>query len=73
MANPGCPAVLDDLAARRCASVLAIPVHGTLGLALLAKKRGIAPAARPLVERLRQSGMYLSDKVVDQALALVGE
>ena len=28
---------------------------------------------RPVVEQLRQNGMYLSDQVMNQALAQVGE
>nr|HPO09123.1 DUF3368 domain-containing protein [bacterium] len=50
--NPGTIAVLDDLAARRCAASLGIPVAGTLGLVLIAKKRGQIPLARPVLERL---------------------
>lgn len=53
--------------------VVGIPVRGTLGLVLAAKQRGDIPAARPILEKLRQSGMYLSDRVVNEALALVGE
>jgi predicted nucleic acid-binding protein len=70
---PGTEAIVDDLAARRCAAALGIPVRGTLGLVLTAKQRGAIPAARPVVERLRGSGMYLSDQVMNQALALIGE
>ncbi|MGH9763721.1 MAG: DUF3368 domain-containing protein [Blastocatellia bacterium] len=33
----------------------------------------IISEARPVLEKLRQSGMYLSDHVLDQSLALVGE
>lgn len=72
-AHPGCEAIIDDLAARRCAATLGVPVRGTLGLVLLAKNRGRIPLARPVLEALRQAGMYLSDRVVDDALALVGE
>ncbi|TAF04226.1 MAG: DUF3368 domain-containing protein, partial [Nostocales cyanobacterium] len=36
-------------------------------------KRGLIPSARPILEQLRLSGMYLSEKVINQALALVGE
>jgi predicted nucleic acid-binding protein len=72
-ANPGTVIIVDDLAARRCAATYGIPVRGTLGLVLTAKKRGVIPQARPVLERLRQSGMYLSDLVLNQALALVGE
>ena len=72
-ANPGTVIIVDDLAARRCAATLGIPVRGTLGLILTAKKRGVIPEARPVLEKLRQSGMYLSDRILNQALALVEE
>jgi predicted nucleic acid-binding protein len=71
--NPGTEVILDDLAARRCAAALGIPARGTLGLVLSAKQQGRIPAARPVLEQLRLSGMYLSDRVMNQALALVGE
>ena len=71
--HPGTEAILDDLAARRYAAKLGIPVRGTLGLAIAAKQRGYVDVARPLIERLRESGMYLSDAVIDRALALVNE
>jgi predicted nucleic acid-binding protein len=73
LTHRGCEAIVDDLAARRCAATLGIPVRGTLGLVLLAKQRNRIPLARPVVETLREAGMYLSDRVVDRALALVGE
>lgn len=72
-AYPGTEAIIDDLAARRCAAAFNIPVRGTLGLVLMAKQRGRIPAARPILMQLRQGGMYLSDRVMNQALALVGE
>lgn len=71
--NDKTEAIIDDLAARRCAAALQIPARGTLGIVLIAKKRGEISAARPLLEKLRQNGMYLSDKVLNQALDLIGE
>ena len=72
-ASPGTVVIIDDLAARRCAATYGIPVRGTLGLILTAKKRCVIPEARPVLEKLRQSGMYLSDRILNQALALIGE
>ncbi len=72
-AHPGSEAIIDDLAARRCAAAFNIPVRGTLGLALIAKQRGRIPSARRVLEQLRQGGMYLSDHVMNEALALVEE
>ncbi|MGI0483183.1 DUF3368 domain-containing protein [Geminocystis sp. CENA526] len=69
----GTDVIIDDLAGRRCASALSIPVKGTLGLVLLAKKRGVIPLARPVLEQLRLTGMYLSESVINQALVRVGE
>lgn len=73
LAHPGSLAILDDFAARTCAETLSIPVVGTLGLALRAKLDGRAPSARLLVEELRKAGLYLSDHLIREALALVGE
>lgn len=72
-AHPGTEVIIDDLAGRRCAETFGIPVRGTLGLVLIAKKRGVISAARPVLEKLRLSGMYLSEKVLNQALAQVNE
>ena len=73
LSHPGSDAVLDDLQARRCAATLGLPVRGTLGLVITAKQRGKIPAARPVIEQLRESGMYLSDTVVNLALKRIGE
>ena len=73
LANHPARAIIDDYAARKLAGVLAVQVKGTLGLALLAKQRGIIPSARPLVEEFIRAGLYLSEPVVEQALRLVGE
>lgn len=56
-----------------CARVLRLPVIGTLGLVLRAKARGRIPVARPVVEDLRRAGLYLSDALIREALALVAE
>jgi predicted nucleic acid-binding protein len=73
VARPGTELVVDDLAARRCAAALGLAVRGTLGLLLVAKRRGVVPAARPLLQKLLDAGMYLSRHVIDRSLAEVGE
>lgn len=73
LAHRGARAVIDDLAGRRCARAHGIELHGTLGLVLLGKQRGALTAARPVLEKMRRSGMYLSDHVLDRALHTVGE
>jgi predicted nucleic acid-binding protein len=65
--------ILDDLAARRCATRLNIRCLGTLGLVLTAKRLGVISEARPLVDRIRQVGLYLDDEFVDEVLHRIGE
>ncbi len=69
----GIEAIIDDLAGRKCAASLNIPVRGTLGIVLIAKKRGLVTKARPIIEEMMSTGLYLSRKVVDEALRRVGE
>ena len=73
LAHPGTEAIIDDLAGRRCAVVHRVSVRGCLGLVLVAKQRRVIPLARPVVEALRDAGLYLSDDVIRRALALVAE
>ena len=71
--HPAVEAIIDDLAARRCAAGLGVPVRGTLGIVLAAKKRGLVPSARAVMEDLIQAGLYLSRSVLDEALRRVDE
>jgi predicted nucleic acid-binding protein len=71
--TPSSEVILDDLAGRKCALSLGLDVRGTLGLVLLAKLRGHVPLARPILEALLETGMYLSRSVLDRALERVGE
>ena len=72
-AHMGSEAIVDDLAGRRCAAAFNVPVRGTLGLVLIAKQRGHISSARQILYQLRQAGMFLSDRVLNEALARVGE
>ena len=45
--HPGTEAIVDDLAGRRCAASLNILVRGTLGIVLVAKRRGLVRKWRP--------------------------
>jgi predicted nucleic acid-binding protein len=71
--RPGALALLDDLQARRCAESQGIPLLGTAGLVLLAKRRGLIPAAAPVLRELVAGGMYLSESLVAELLRRAGE
>jgi len=68
-----CVALLDDGAARACAQSLGIPLIGTLGIILRARKLELIPAARPWVDRILAVGSRLSQRLVETALREVGE
>jgi predicted nucleic acid-binding protein len=65
--------VIDDLEARRCAKVMCLKVIGTLGIVGRAKAMGLIDQAEPVVRRLRETGLYVSDELVRRLLREVGE
>ncbi len=73
MKDSGYRAVVDDLAARRCAQVLGIQTLGSGGLLVLAKRRGLINSVKGRVQRLRDAGLYLSDSVVQLLISEAGE
>lgn len=71
--NPGFIAVLDDRAARNLARRHGEPVLGSLRVIVRAKELGLIPAARPALEKLRGAGAYVSEPLIERAIALAGE
>jgi predicted nucleic acid-binding protein len=63
LAHPPVRAVIDDMDARRCAQTLGIPMLGTGGLLVLAKRRGLLASVSEGIAKLRQSGLWLSDDI----------
>ena len=72
-AKPGAVAVLDDLAARRCAQAHGIKMTGTLGLVLLAKQRGLLSEVGKALEAIVAAGLYVSAKDLANVRAKAGE
>lgn len=65
--------LVDDLAARRIAQDLGLNVVGTCGLLLEAKRVNLVAEVRPLVEKLSESGYYLSRSLIETVCRLAGE
>ena len=61
---PPIRAIIDDSDARRCARTLGIPILGTGGVLLLAKRRGLLPTVGESLEKIRSAGLWLSDDLV---------
>jgi len=66
-------AVLDDGEARACARSHELPLIGTLGIILRARRLGLIPAARPLIGQLIAEGSFLDNALVERELAKLGE
>ncbi len=71
--NPGFEAILDDRAARKCALSLKIPVRGTVGVILLAKKDRRLAKAKPLLNQLIQIGFRIDPELLRTTLRLAKE
>jgi predicted nucleic acid-binding protein len=65
--------VLDDFAARRCATAHGITVIGTLGIVLRSKQRGSIDRAKPWITKLLNAGMFVDHELLDRILAIAGE
>jgi len=66
-------AVLDDGEARACAQAHDLSLIGTLGIILRARKQGLIPAARPLIDELISAGSFLDRGLVERELAKLHE
>jgi predicted nucleic acid-binding protein len=73
LANRDSQAVLDDLAARRFAQRHGIALQGTLGMILVAKRLGMIATVRPMIDRLRADGLFVSERLLQQVLSVAGE
>ena len=65
--------LIDDLNGRRQAKAMGLPVAGTLGILIAAKRKGIIPEISAVLEILKQHRFYVSDEVLKRALILAGE
>ena len=73
LSNPGFEAILDDGAARRCAQTLGIPMTGTLGILMRAKKNNQINLLAPLVEQLLQNGFRIDPQTLEYVLDWANE
>jgi predicted nucleic acid-binding protein len=65
--------IIDEKLGRKYARRLGLTLTGTLGVLLRAKRQGLIESIKPQIETLRDSGFYLADALVEEALRLAGE
>ncbi len=64
---------IDEMAGRRIAKLSGLLVTGSIGVLLRARREGYQFSMRDAIQRMRQRGVWLSERVVTFALAQAGE
>jgi hypothetical protein len=67
----GRTAVLDDAQGRKCARALRLPLIGTLGVVLRAKRLGWITSAAEVLRELQEVGLHLDQQTIAVALSRV--
>jgi predicted nucleic acid-binding protein len=65
--------LLDERPARRLAQALRLPVMGTLGILLAAKRRRLLTALRPCLDGLLQHDFRVAPRLYEDVLRAAGE
>ena len=68
ISRPPSIAILDDGKARMCARTLGVPLLGTLGVVLRARREGKIPLVAPVLRKLQGAGLRLDERVIRAAL-----
>ena len=71
MGNAG--VILDDLQARKCARLYNIPLKGSIGVILWAKKEGIIDKLKPHFDNLVTAGIRIDENLMKELLRTFGE
>ena len=65
--------LIDEKAARRVADQLGLIYTGSLGVLLRAKAQGLIPAVKPLIDKMRSNGIWISDILYHHILQQANE
>lgn len=65
--------LIDEKVARLQAKVLGLNVIGTLGVLLMAKKKGLLDSIKPAIAKILENGIWIKDEIVVGILQDAGE
>ena len=65
--------IIDDANAKKHAKYLGLPVTGTLGVLIKAKREGYINELKPIFTQMVENGIYISQSLMESCLQQVGE
>lgn len=65
--------LIDEKAARKVALERNLPLIGTIGVLLLAKRRGLLDSVNKVLNKMEEQGMRVSNHLYEQAMTLAQE
>lgn len=65
--------IIDDANAKKHAKYLKLPVTGTLGILIRAKREGYLPELKPVMQEMIDKNIYISEKLMKFCLEQVNE
>ncbi len=65
--------IIDDREARRCAKSLGCRHIGTVGVILLARRKGLVPSVKEGLDKLRSAGLWLSEAFMKEVCRKANE
>lgn len=71
--TPNSTVVLDDYKARQMAEMLRISYTGTIGILVQAKRMGLVPSLKPLLQKMKETDFRISIELELQALRAAGQ
>ena len=65
--------IIDDNTAKKTAKYLGLKVTGTLGILLIAKRRGHIDSVKSVIDLMKRHGFFVSERIEAMALKAAGE
>ena len=65
--------IIDELSARKVATMLGLPLIGTVGLLIEAKRKGLIHKVKPLLDEMMLQGIRYGEKFCHKILEEIGE